>query len=93
MGKMHECMTDIEYHKKLIEMGWWLRFYEKGRAKIAKDNKEKDFDFKESEEKIKKYDEFLRDSRYEIIKIEEEEERKYKERTKQLITKFSKYQV
>ena len=50
-------------------------------------------DFKESEEKIKKYDEFLRDSRYEIIKIEEEEERKYKERTKQLITKFSKYQV
>ena len=85
-------MTDTEYHRQLIEVTWWLRFFEKGRAKIAKDNKE-DFDFKESEEKIKKYDECLRDSRYEIIKIEEEEERKYKERTKQLITRFSKYQV
>lgn len=84
---------DIQYYKKMIEVVCCLKFYEKGRQRIAKSNKEKDFDFKESEEKIKKYDEFLRDSRYEIIKIEEEEERKYKERTKQLITKFSKYQV
>lgn len=78
-------MTEIEHNKKMIEAVSFLLFSEYAKKKFSEKKQYPDFNLKESEEKIEKYNNLINDYKVKIAQLEAKEQRKLVSKTKREI--------